>query len=75
MANVTLFVPIEIKKKMECFPEINWSAVARQAFTQKIRDMEFLREFKSRSELTGEDALKLGRDVSKAAAKKYRGTA
>ena len=33
---------------MDTFPEINWSEVARQAFMQKIEDMDFLRKFKEK---------------------------
>ena len=49
---MTLSLPKELKKKLNEFPEINWSAVAREAFLQKLTDLEFLREFKSRSKLT-----------------------
>src|SRR3989344_5732560 len=52
MTNLTLAVPDGIKKKMDSFPEMNWSEVARQAFLQKIEDMEFLRKFKEKSRLT-----------------------
>ncbi|MBI2971409.1 MAG: hypothetical protein HYY37_03270 [Candidatus Aenigmarchaeota archaeon] len=57
---------------MDEFPEINWSEVARQAFAQKLRDLEFLREFKSKSTLTEHDALELGRKVNKGVAKRLR---
>ena len=60
MTTMTLAVPSELKDKMEKFPEMNWSEVARQAFMQRIKDLEFLRKFKSDSTLTEEDALKLG---------------
>jgi len=65
MTTLTLAVPDEIKKKMDTFPEMNWSEVARQAFKQKIEDMEFLRRFKEKSKLSEADALKLGKEVSK----------
>ena len=65
MTTLTLAVPDEIKKKMDSFPEMNWSEVARQAFMQKIEDMEFLRKFKEKSRLTETDALRLGKEVSK----------
>ena len=71
MTTLTLAIPKEIKEKMNRFPEINWSEVARQAFQQKIQDMEFLREFKSKSTLTEKDALELGRKVSASLGKKY----
>ncbi|HLC36025.1 MAG TPA: hypothetical protein VJK05_00260 [archaeon] len=74
MTTLTLAVPDEMKKKMDSFPEMNWSEVARQAFMQKIEDMEFLREFKSKSRLTEADALRLGKKVSKEISNKLRKT-
>jgi len=70
MVNVTLSVPMELKHKMDEF-KINWSGVAREAFMQKIADLEFLREFKSRSELTEEDAMRLGSKVNESLARRY----
>jgi len=49
MTTLTLSVPEEMKKKMDSIPEMNWSEVARQAFMQKIEDVEFLRRFKEKS--------------------------
>lgn len=72
MTTVTLSVPTEMKHKMDAFPEINWSEVARQAFLQKIEDMDFLRTFKERSRLTEADALRLGKEVSKAVSGRLR---
>ena len=72
MATLTLAVPDEMKKEMDSFPEMNWSEVARQAFRQKIEDMDFLRKFKERSKLTEEDALRLGKEVSKEVSNKLR---
>ena len=72
MTTLTLAVPDEMKKKMDSFPEMNWSEVARQAFMQKIEDMEFLKKFKEKSKLTGDEALKLGKQVSKEVSNKLR---
>ena len=72
MATMTLAVPSELKNKMESFPEMNWSEVARQAFMQRIKDLEFLKKFKSDSTLTEEDALRLGRELNKNLAKRYK---
>ena len=72
MTTMTLAVPSELKDKMEKFPEMNWSEVARQAFTQRIKDLEFLKKFKSDSTLTEEDALRLGRKLNKNLAKRYK---
>ena len=72
MTTLTLAVPDEIKKKMDAFPEMNWSEVARQAFLSKIEDMEFLRRFKEKSKLTESEALKLGKQVSKSVSDRLR---
>lgn len=71
MVTMTLAVPAELKQRMETFSEINWSEIARQAFMQKIRDLEFLRKFKEKSTLTEEDAIRLGRELNKNLAKRY----
>lgn len=75
MVTMTLAVPQELKHKMEIFPEMNWSEVARQAFMQKVEDMEFLMKFKAKSKLTDEDALRLGTEVSKAVSKRLKSRA
>ena len=72
MTTMTLAVATELKQKMDTFPEMNWSEVARQAFAQKLQDLEFLRKFKEKSTLTEEDALRLGKKVSKAVSTKLR---
>lgn len=68
---MTLAVPNELKNKMDTFPELNWSEVARQAFSQKIEDLEFLEKFKSKSKVTEKEALKLGAELNKRLAKRY----
>ena len=73
MSTMTLAVPNELKKKMHTFSDINWSEVARLAFQQRISDLEFLRQFKSKSTLTEQDALKLGAQLNKRLAKHYSG--
>lgn len=72
MTTLTLSVPTELKHKMDSFPEMNWSEVARQAFLQKIEDMDFLRTFKEKSKLTETDALRLGKEVSKVVSDRLR---
>lgn len=71
VANVTLAVPEDLKKKMDSFAEINWSAVARRAFSEKISDLELLSKFTSESTITKEDALRLGAELSRKLAKRY----
>jgi len=70
MVNVTLSIPNELKQKMDTFLEINWSAVAREAFDDKIKDLEFIKKFKAKSTITEEDALKWGAELNKNLAKR-----
>ena len=70
MVTLTIAVPSELKQRMDSFAEINWSEIARQAFAEKIGDLEFLKKFKAKSTLTQEDAIRLGRKVNASLAKK-----
>ncbi len=72
MTTMTLAVADEMKQKMNTFPEINWSEVARQAFSQKLSDLEFLQKFKEKSKFTNADAMRLGAEVSKVVSEKLR---
>jgi hypothetical protein len=70
MVNVTLSIPSDLKQKMDSFAEINWSAVAREAFDDKIKDLEFIKKFKAKSTFTEEDAIRLGRELNANLAKR-----
>ncbi len=72
MVSVTLSVPEETRKEMDAFPEINWSAVAREAIRQRLAMLNKFREFTKDSALTEEDALQFGADVSRRARKRHR---
>ena len=72
MVSMTLSVPEELKKEMDEFPELNWSEIARQAIKKRIIMLKQLREFTKDSELTEEDAIRLGRELNKRLARRYR---
>jgi len=72
MANLTLSIPNELKEMMEKFPEINWSEVARDSIKKKIAQLNFLKGFRMDSEITPEDALNLGREISELLLKRYK---
>jgi hypothetical protein len=68
MPTVTLSIPEDVKKKMEKFAWLNWSALARDAFVKKMRQLEVLEKFEKdfeKSKLTDEDCIKLGRELRK----------
>lgn len=82
MANVTVTVPDEFKEKMDDHPEINWSQVAREAFEEKIvdletveklKDFEIIDEIASKSELTEEDAAEIAERIDEAMADDFLG--
>jgi len=72
MVNLTLSIPNELKEAMENFPEINWSEVARDSIKKKIAQLNFLKGFRIDSEISPEDALKLGREISEQLIKHYK---
>lgn len=71
MVSITLSVPEELKKEMDTFPEINWSAVAREAIRNRLLMLVKFREFTKDSTLTENDAVELGRKVTAAAYEKH----
>ncbi len=72
MANITLSIPEDLKKEMEKFPEINWSEVARDSIKKKIAQLSFLKGFRMDSDITIDEALKLGQEVNQLLVKHYK---
>lgn len=72
MANITLSIPEELKKEMENFPEINWSEVVKDSIKKKIAQLSFLKGFRMDSEITADEALKLGQEVSQSLVHRYK---
>ncbi len=63
MANITITIPDDLKHSLDRFDEINWSAVARNAFMEKISKLLILEKLASKSRLTEKDAIELGRKI------------
>ncbi len=72
MTNLTLSISSELKEMMENFPEINWSEVARDSIKKKIAQLNFLKGFRIDSEISPEDALNLGREISELLLDRYK---
>ena len=70
MPNLTISISEELRKKLSEFKIINWSEVAREAFEKKIIQLRVLESFAKDSELTQEDALRLGKKVNEAISKR-----
>lgn len=71
MATVSVSVPNDLKVKMLELDDVNWSAVAKKAFEQKINDMEFFNKISNKSKLTENDAKEFSDIVSKNASKRF----
>lgn len=72
MPNMTLTVPAELHKKMNQRKEIRWSQVAREAFEQKIEELEWMESMLKKSKLTEEDAEQIGNEVKKKIWKRFQ---
>jgi hypothetical protein len=72
MTNITLSIPEDLKKEMEKFPEINWSEVARDSIKKKIAQLSFLKGFRMDSDITVDEALKLGKEVNQLLVERYK---
>ncbi len=72
MVSITLSVPEEIKKEMDLFHDINWSAVAREAIKKKLLMLEKFKQFTRESKFTEQEALDLGKEITIKAMKRHR---
>ncbi len=72
MPIITLSLPEDLKKQMDEFEDINWSAVAREAIKNKLSQLLLFKSIVSKSKLTEEDALEIGRKINAGLAKRYK---
>lgn len=73
--NLTLSVPVELRKKMGQFPEVNWSALIRRLLESQVQRLalkeQLLKQLESEKEFDKE-ALKIGDEIKESAWKKYK---
>ncbi len=74
MAELKIIIPEELKRKMERF-KIDWSSVGRELLKKEIDELSELKAIVSKSRLTEEEVLLLGKKVNKSLAKKFRESA
>lgn len=70
MTNMTLALPEELARKMRAFPEIRWSAIARQAIEKRVHDLEIMNRIASKSKLTQKDVEEISKTIKASAAKR-----
>jgi hypothetical protein len=71
MPNMTLSIPEELHKKMKRHTELKWSDIARQAFEKKLNEVELMENILKKSELTEEDAERLGHQIKSRVNKRF----
>jgi hypothetical protein len=74
MPELKVIIPEELWRKMANF-EIDWNALARDILKKKVNELSEMKSIVSKSKMTQEDALKLGRKVNKSLAKRFRDSA
>ena len=68
---MTLAVSEDLHKMMQKHREVKWSEVARQALWQHAKKVELLDKLLSKSQLTEEDALDIGKRIKSSVAKRH----
>jgi predicted CopG family antitoxin len=73
MPNITISVSDELYKTIKRHKQIRWSEVARRAmvdYAQRLAMLDKLDKLTEHSELTEEDAIRIGRKINKSITKK-----
>lgn len=71
MANITLYVPENVRKDMRQFSEIRWSEVARKAIMERLETLKMAEKLASKSMLTEKDVEEFSRKLKKNATKRF----
>ena len=72
MPNVTFAVPEDLHQEMRAHPEIKWAEVARAAFRAHLRRLDVYDRLFAGSKLTEADAIKIGREIRRAASRRRK---
>ncbi|MFH1053965.1 MAG: hypothetical protein V1740_06120 [Candidatus Woesearchaeota archaeon] len=71
MAILSVSVSNELKQEMEKLDDINWSAVARKAFEERVKQILIVEKIISKSKLTEKDAKLIADKIDKAVSKRF----
>ena len=71
MTNMTLAIPEDLYKLIRKYNQIKWSEIARQAMWNEAKKLEILNKLLANSELTEEDAERIGNKIKKEIARKH----
>jgi len=68
---MTLAVPQDLKRVMDAHKEVKWSEIARQAMWNHARKLQIVEKILSKSKLTENETIEIGREINKAVAKRH----
>ncbi|MFQ5975305.1 MAG: hypothetical protein ACE5J5_03195 [Candidatus Hydrothermarchaeales archaeon] len=71
MVNMTLSIPEELHHVIKRHKEVKWSEVARSAMARYAEKLELMDKLTAKSELTEEEAFKLGELINRSVWKKH----
>ena len=71
MVNMTLSLPKELHQMIKRHKEVKWSEVARSAMAKYAEKLELMDKLTAKSELTEEEAFKLGELINKSIWKRH----
>ena len=71
MPNITISVSEELYKTIKRHKQVRWSEVARHAMAEYAKKLAVLDRILQNSELTEEDAIKIGRKIKHGIAKRH----
>ena len=72
MPNVSVSIPENLQKQMNLVEDVNWSAVARKAFEERINQIHLLKKIAGKSKLTQKDADEISRSINRSIAERFR---
>lgn len=72
MPEIKIRVPEDLKREMDKAEGVDWSKVARDAIRKKSSQLALLKSIASKSELSKEDTIELGREVKKKLHHRYK---
>ena len=71
MTNMTLAVPEDLNAIMKKYDTIKWSEIARRALWDHARKLELMDKLLAKSELTEEDAERIGHKIKQGISKRH----
>ena len=71
MTNITLAISDDLKRQLQRYREVNWSAVIRRLLEEHLRKIEIAEAIASKSKLTQKDADEIAKLIKKDMAKHH----